>query len=67
MTKPQVLDGDIVREMTDAEFKQHKLDLATFKANELIIAEKKAARDSALAKLNALGLTEAEVAALLGA
>lgn len=67
MTKPQVLDGDIVREMTDAEFHQYELDLATMKANQLLMVEAEAVRASAIAKLAALGLTDNEIAALIGA
>lgn len=67
MKKPLIQIGDEIREMTDAEFAQHQADIAAQQAAEQALAAKAVARASALAKLNALGLTEAEVAALLGA
>ena len=58
--------GDEVREFTEAEYAQHKLDVAAGKAFD----DAKAANDakvlSAKSKLKALGLTDAEVTALLG-
>jgi hypothetical protein len=53
-----------IRELTPVELEQHKLDAAETKK---VIAEadaKVAARQSALAKLAALGLTADEIAAL---
>lgn len=67
MKKPLIQIGDEIREMTDAEFAQHQADIAAQQAAEQALAAKAVARASALAKLDALGLTEAEVAALLGA
>jgi DNA-binding NarL/FixJ family response regulator len=64
MTKPNIQINDLVREMTDEEYETY---LAQKANNELIEAEGQAkitARQSALAKLAALGLTEAEIAAL---
>ena len=60
--KPQILDGDVVRQMTDSEFAQYKKD-------QIEAAEQKQAEtDRALLKqatINKLGLTADEVAALL--
>jgi len=65
MTKPFIQIGDKVREMTDAEFAQHLHDVET-EAQEQRAAKAKAdARAKAHAKLSALGLTEAEIAALV--
>ena len=63
-TKPNIQIDDEVREMTSEEFSAYK---AQQKANAQAQAEadaKIAARQSALAKLAALGLTEEEVASL---
>jgi hypothetical protein len=62
--KPNIQIDDEVREMTTEEHTAHK---AQQKASALAQAEadaKIAARQSALAKLAALGLTEEEVASL---
>ncbi len=65
MSKPFIQIGDEVREMTDAEFAQHLQDVET-EAQEQFAAKAKAdARAKAHAKLSALGLTEAEIAALV--
>jgi DNA-binding NarL/FixJ family response regulator len=64
MTKPNIQIDDLVREMTDEEYEAY---LAMQAAQEALQAEedaKIAARQSALAKLAALGLTEDEIAAL---
>jgi DNA-binding NarL/FixJ family response regulator len=64
MTKPNIQIDDLVREMTDEEYEVY---LAQQTENQLLEAERQAkitARQSALAKLTALGLTEAEIAAL---
>ena len=63
MTKPNIQIGDEVREMTDAEYKAHKADIAAQTAALEAVA---AAKASALNKLAALGLTNDEIAALLG-
>ena len=66
MTNPTIFDGHEDRPMTDAEFAQWQAD-ATAAAAQVAAAEAKiAARATALAKLKALGLTDAEVAALVG-
>lgn len=58
------------RDATPEEVAQREADLVAFEADrtarEAEIAERQAARESALAKLAALGLTEAETAAILG-
>jgi hypothetical protein len=65
MSKPFIQIGDEVREMTDAEFAQHLQDVET-EAQEQRAAKAKAdARSKALAKLSALGLTEAEIVAII--
>jgi DNA-binding NarL/FixJ family response regulator len=64
MTKPNIQIDDLVREMTSEEYNAY---LAQQAEGELLESErqaKNAARQSALAKLSALGLTEAEIAAL---
>lgn len=60
--KPQILDGDIVRPMTDTEYAQHELD----KQEWLVINQSEIDR-AALKKatLTKLGLTEKEIDALL--
>lgn len=66
-TNLTVLDGDTVRPLTDAELAQRDADAAERDALNAAQAERDAARTSALAKLAALGLTDAEIAALVGA
>jgi hypothetical protein len=63
MSNPNIQIGDEVRPMTDAEYKAHKADIAAQTAALEAVATAKA---SALAKLAALGLTDDEIAALLG-
>jgi hypothetical protein len=63
MTKPLIQIGNEIREMTDDEHAQHKLDLAAWKAETDAQAEKAAARQAVLDKL---GLTADEASALLG-
>lgn len=67
MSKPLIQIGSEVREMTDAEHAQWLSDQAEHAANVEAAADAANARLSALAKLEALGLTPAEVAALVGA
>lgn len=57
---------EIEREMTQEEYNQYLADKAKQKAEAEALAEKEAARQSALEKLAALGLTEAEIQALAG-
>jgi len=66
MTKPLIQIGDQVREMTDAEYAQWQLDVEAHAAKVEAAANAAQARASALAKLADLGLTEAEIAALIG-
>jgi DNA-binding NarL/FixJ family response regulator len=54
----------IERDLTEEEANLHKASLAQTKANQEAIQSKVSARESALAKLAALGLTEEEIAAL---
>jgi DNA-binding NarL/FixJ family response regulator len=64
MTKPNIQIDDLVREMTNEEYQTY---LADQSSQELYQAEQEAkatARQSALAKLAALGLTEEEIGAL---
>jgi hypothetical protein len=65
-----IKDGDTAREMTAAEHEQWQQDAAaaqTAAAAQAAAADAKAkALASARSKLAALGLTQAEVAALLG-
>jgi len=64
MTKPNIQIDGVVREMTDEEHKSY-LEVQKDAANAKKEQEAKAAsRESALAKLAALGLTEDEIAAL---
>jgi hypothetical protein len=64
--KPMVQDGFEYREMNDAEFAQYEIDQV--KAGEQVEKdlEKASAKASAESKLKALGLTDAEVSALIG-
>jgi len=63
MTKPNIQDGDTVREMTDAE---HAIYLIiTDDTKEVAAADARAAaKTNAYKKLAALGLTADEIAAL---
>lgn len=60
--KPMVLDGNELREMTDAELAQRELDNAQVEAQAKAEADKAKLKADTLAKL---GLTVDEVAALL--
>jgi DNA-binding NarL/FixJ family response regulator len=63
-TKPNIQINDLVREMTTEEHTAHKAMQAEAAKAQAEAEAKIAARESALAKLAALGLTEAEIAAL---
>jgi hypothetical protein len=63
MTKPLTQIGNEVREMTDEEYAQYKIDQAEAKAQAAAIAAQVAARQAVLDKL---GLTADEAQALLG-
>ena len=64
MTKPNIQIDDLVREMTDEEYEVYLADQAAQEALQAEQDAKTAARQSALAKLAALGLTEEEIGAL---
>jgi len=65
-TKPTIQIGDVAREMNDAEYAQWQADAADAATQAAAIEAKASARSSALAKLKVLGLTDAEVAAMIG-
>jgi hypothetical protein len=73
MSKPlikihNVLTNEIIeREMNDEEFVQWELDQTKSAAYQTEQDAKVAAKESALTKLQALGLTEDEIKALVGA
>lgn len=64
MTKPNIQIDDLVREMTDEEYESYLARQAEQAEVEAEAQAKIEARQSALAKLAALGLTEEEIAAL---
>jgi hypothetical protein len=71
-TKAKVADFNsetgetIIREMTDEEFAQYQSDVAAMNAQSAAFDAKIAAKESAIAKLAALGLTEDEAKAIIG-
>jgi DNA-binding NarL/FixJ family response regulator len=64
MTKPNIQINDLVREMTDREYEAYLADQAAQAEAEAQAQAKIDARQSALAKLAALGLTQDEIDAL---
>ena len=66
MTRPIIHDGGIEREMTQAEHEQWLELVADIEAQTAAINALAATKTSARAKLKALGLTDAEIAALVG-
>jgi len=64
MTKPNIQINDLVREMTDEEYEAYLVQQEQNESQENWLEAKISARESALAKLAALGLTEDEIAAL---
>jgi hypothetical protein len=70
MTRPITYDGNLRREMTDDEYDAYQLlqaEVAAQASAQAAAADAKAtALASARRKLAALGLTDAEVAALVG-
>jgi hypothetical protein len=66
MPRPTITIGNNSREMNDDEFAQYELDQQNFATAANKLQTKNAVLVSARAKLAALGLTDAEVAALLG-
>jgi hypothetical protein len=61
--KPTIFDGTEHREMNDAEYAQHQLDLAGWEAQAEAQAAKALAREALLARL---GITAEEAQLLLG-
>lgn len=70
MNKPIVFDGETHREMTETEFKAWQQLNDEIKQRKIIeqniFDKKQAAKQSAQTKLAALGLSEEEIAALVG-
>ena len=64
MSKPLTQIGDVVREMTDDEFAQYKLDQASEKERQAEAEVMAQAKLAAQAKLEALGLTIEDLKAL---
>ena len=64
--KPYILDGETRRHLTDDEYAQWQADNEALEAAAAAAAAKAAALESARTKLAALGLSDDEVAALLG-
>jgi DNA-binding NarL/FixJ family response regulator len=64
MAKPNIQIDNLVREMTKEEYEAYLANQAEAEALKAEQDAKIAARQSALAKLAALGLTESEIAAL---
>ena len=62
--KPNIQIDDLVREMTDDEYADYQARQVESVAREAEATAKADARTSALAKLAALGLTQAEMEAL---
>jgi DNA-binding NarL/FixJ family response regulator len=62
--KPNIQIDDVVRPMTTEEHTAHKSQQAEAAKAQAEADARVAARESALAKLAALGLTEQEIAAL---
>ena len=63
-TKPFIQIDEVVREMTDDEFTAYKQEQIVNAAAQAEAQAKIAVRESALAKLAALGLTADEIASL---
>ena len=64
MSKPNIQIDDIVREMTDDEYEAYLATQAEQAEQESQAQAKIQARETALAKLAALGLTQDEIDAL---
>ena len=60
--RPQILDGDTVREMNDAEFEQYQVDQTIAALDAQQEADRAALKAATIAKL---GLTADEIVALL--
>lgn len=63
-SRPNIQINNLVREMTEEEFEDYKLEQIKNAEQKAELEAKVAARASALAKLADLGLTEAEINAL---
>lgn len=66
MARPTINDGGIEREMTKAEHDGWLELVADVEARAAAVQAAAAAKESARSKLKALGLTDAEIAALAG-
>ena len=55
---------EIIEEFTEQDYIQHNKFIQEMEKDLLLIENRRVARESALAKLAALGLTEEEIAAL---
>jgi len=62
--KPNIQIDDLVREMTEAEYATHQARQVEAVAQQATATARTDARITALAKLSALGLTQAEIEAL---
>jgi len=62
--RPKIQIDEVIREMTDEEFTAYKAKQKAHAAEQAEADAKVAARQSALAKLAALGLTADEIASL---
>ena len=67
MPRPIIHDGETQREMTADEYAEWQALCDDVEAQAQAAADKAAAAASGRTKLAALGLTDAEIAALLGA
>lgn len=67
MTNPTIFDGTENRPMTKPEHEQWLEDCAALEAAAVAANQLAAIRVSALSKLKTLGLTDDEIAALVGA
>lgn len=63
MTKPKIQIGDEIREMTDAEFSQYKIDIQAAETKAASLNQREIEK---IALLNRLGITAEEAALLLG-
>ena len=66
MSRPMIHDGETHREMTESEYADWRALCAEIDAQKQLAAAATTAAVSARAKLAALGLTDAEIAALVG-
>jgi DNA-binding NarL/FixJ family response regulator len=64
MPNPKIQIDELIREMNEQELKDYQEQQASNNIRQTEAMSKIEARQSALAKLAALGLTEAEIAAL---